>query len=85
MAISEDPEEAISRARTAASEYDQAKDEFARSSDARIASINELRDYGVSWAKIGRIFGTSPQAAMYVSGHAKRTTAKPKAKSRTKK
>lgn len=80
MITNDEAEEAITRATLAASRYDEAKDEFAQCSEARVDSINELRDYGVSWAKIGRIFGTSPQAAMYVSGHAKRTTKPAKSK-----
>lgn len=76
MAMKHDPEQIISKAKLISGHYDEAKDRYARLSDERIACMNELREYEVSWAQIGRIFGISPQAAMYVTGHIKRTSSK---------
>lgn len=76
MTANVDPERLLTQAKVIASQYETAKDALGRLSDDRIASINELREHEVSWAQIGRVFGISPQAAMYVSGHAKRTPAK---------
>lgn len=76
MVNNNDPEQLISRARAISGQYDEAKDRFAQLGDERIACMKELRDSEVSWAQIGRIFGISPQAAMYVTGHIKRTPAK---------
>lgn len=76
MAMSEDQEAAITAAKVTASEYEHFKEKYEQAGADRITAINTLRDHDVSWAEIGRIFGTSPQAAMYVSGHAKRTPPK---------
>lgn len=76
MAMNSDPEQLISKAKTVSAQYDEAKERYATLSEERIDTINELREHGVSWAQIGRIFGISPQAAMYVTGHVKRTPAK---------
>lgn len=38
----------------------------------RIHSMRGMHEAGVSWAEIGRIFGVTPQAAMYATGHIKR-------------
>lgn len=85
MTANVDPERLLTEAKVIASQYEEAKDALGRLSDDRIASINELREHQVSWAQIGRVFGISPQAAMYVSGHAKRTPAKSNSKKRAKK
>lgn len=85
MTANVDPERLLTEAKVIASQYEDAKDALGRLSDDRIASINELREHQVSWAQIGRVFGISPQAAMYVSGHAKRTPAKSNSKKRVKK
>lgn len=76
MVTNSDPEQLISRARTISNQYDEVKESFAQLSDDRIACMKELHENQVSWAQIGRIFGISPQAAMYVTGHIKRTPAK---------
>lgn len=76
MVTNNDPEQLISRARTISSQYDEAKETFGQLSEDRIACMKELHENQVSWAQIGRIFGISPQAAMYVTGHIKRTPAK---------
>lgn len=76
MTTTPDPEELISRARTLSGQYEEAKERYSRLSDERIECIKELRENEVSWAQIGRIFGITPQAAMYVTGHVKRTPAK---------
>lgn len=78
MVTSNDPEQLISHARLISSQYDEAKEHFAQLGEDRIAAMNQLRDCDppVSWAQIGRIFNISPQAAMYVTGHIKRTPAK---------
>lgn len=41
--------------------------------DARTQSMAHLHALGISWAEIGRIYSITPQAAMYATGHAKRT------------
>lgn len=76
MTTNVDPEKLLTHAKVTASQYEEAKDRLATLSDDRIACINELREHEVPWTQIGSIFGISPQAAMYVSGHAKRTPAK---------
>lgn len=76
MTANLDPEQLLTKAKVVASQYDEAKESLARLSDERITCINDLRDNGLSWAEIGRVFSISPQAAMYVSGHATRTPAK---------
>lgn len=80
MAINKDPEELISKARAVSSRYNETKESFEEASEDRIATMKELHENQVSWAQIGRIFGISPQAAMYVTGHIKRTPAKGAAK-----
>lgn len=69
-------EKLLTEAKVTAGRYEEAKSLLSQLSDDRITYINELREREVSWAQIGRVFGISPQAAMYVSGHAKRTPAK---------
>lgn len=76
MVTNNDPEQLLSRARLISNQYDEAKDRYAQLSDDRIACMKELHENEVSWAQIGRTFGISPQAAMYVTGHIKRTPAK---------
>lgn len=76
MVTNRDPEQLISKARSISSRYDETKASFEQASDDRIACMKELHGEEVSWAQIGRIFGISPQAAMYVTGHIKRTPAK---------
>lgn len=84
MATINDPEQLISKAKTISGQYEEAKERYATLSDERIAVINELREAQVSWAQIGRIFGISPQAAMYVTGHSKRSAAPKKGAAKKK-
>lgn len=76
MPTTNDPEQLISRARIISGQYEEAKERYSTLGDERIACINDLRESQVSWAQIGRIFGISPQAAMYVTGHITRSSTK---------
>lgn len=38
-----------------------------------VVQMRRLHAAGVSWAEIARLFEVSPQAAMYATGHARRT------------
>lgn len=68
----DETERLITRARAIDARYKDAKSHYDDLSHQRVEVINQLRDNGVAWSKIGNVLGVSPQAAMYASGQVKR-------------
>lgn len=79
-----DPEARISASKALQAEYAASKEQHEAMIERRAQDIRDLHEEKHSWAEIGRIYEMSPQAAMYASGHAKRTPPK-KAAARKKK
>lgn len=50
--------------------------EARNAADRRVEVMQLMANAHMSWAEIGRIWGVSPQAAMYATGHATRTRGK---------
>lgn len=51
-------------------------DAVRQAAERRVEVMKLMADTHMSWAEIGRIWGVSPQAAMYATGHATRTRGK---------
>lgn len=66
-------EDEISRARRVADAQRLNEERRLALREEMVRSMIALHEADVSWAEIGRIFGCTPQAAMYATGYAKRT------------
>lgn len=77
MGVSENAEKGDDLLRREAEEIKSALAKIARANEnahaRRTASMKKMREAGRSWAEIGRIYGVTPQAAMYATGAATRT------------
>lgn len=51
-------------------------DAVRQAAERRVEVMKLMADAHMTWAEIGRIWGVSPQAAMYATGHATRTRGK---------
>lgn len=69
-------EDTVNDARVLASRIAATQNALDSLTAARVEAIRALRDVDVAWTEIGRIFGVSPQAAMYASGLVTRSSEK---------
>lgn len=63
----------------------RAEDEFNALKEKRVEHMRLMFDHGMSWAEIGRAFDISAPAAMYATGHSKRTSKSKEDKARGRK
>lgn len=78
MTVNPEHETLIAQAVQVRRALEVSEDRVATLRNETVILMRRMHEAGVSWAEIARTFECTPQAAMYATGHAKRTPRKPK-------